>query len=67
MEPKAFYKSKTLWVNVLILIVLIGGELSVNPQYGELAKWAALVLPIANVVLRFVTNQPVTLNSSERR
>lgn len=61
IKMKPIWKSKTLWVNILTLAVLIGGVLSSNPQYGELAKWAALGLPIVNVLLRFVTNQPVTM------
>ena len=62
MDSKPFYLSKIFWVNILTLAVMVLGILANDPNgYGvEVAKYAALALPIVNVVLRFVTNQAVT-------
>lgn len=63
MEPKPIWYSKTFWFNVITLVVMIAGALSDPATYGpEIAKWAALILPVGNVVLRWMTNQPVTLS-----
>lgn len=60
MDTKPIWQSKVFWVNLLTLAVLLLGVL-VAPEYGEVAKWAALALPIVNIVLRFLTNTAVTL------
>ena len=54
MKPKSFWKSKTFWVNVLTLGAEVAGVLPVG--------WAIKALPIINIGLRLITNQPVTLN-----
>jgi hypothetical protein len=50
---KPFWKSKTFWLNVLAVAAAYAGYLPV-----ETAAWA---VPLVNVLLRFVTNQGVTL------
>jgi len=60
MENKHWYASKTLWVNFLAIVAIIlnnqfGIELDVEVQ----AALATSILAIINIVLRFVTKQPV--------
>lgn len=53
METKNFLKSKTFWFNALSLAATYGGYLP--PKY-------AAIVPLANLLLRFLTSQPVTVN-----
>jgi UPF0716 family protein affecting phage T7 exclusion len=54
---KPWYLSKTIWVNVLAIIgvFLIGSALGWNPEIQ------ITILGVANIGLRFVTNQGITL------
>jgi hypothetical protein len=65
MPPKDFWKSKTFWFNVLALLVLVANgfgfaDFQADPQ---LAGYAALVITIINLLLRFATNQGVTFQA----
>jgi hypothetical protein len=63
MPPKPFYQSKILWVNIVSMALVILAELA-REQYGLSPSWiglVALLTPILNVVLRFLTTQPVAL------
>ena len=57
---KAWYASRTIWLNVVgILVVLaqayFGTEIAVSPEKQ------AVILALLNTVLRFRTNEGVTL------
>ena len=54
---KKFYKSKTLWFN--LLTILLGCFLVVNNTYPIPADVVTLVTGIINVLLRFLTSQKV--------
>jgi len=61
VESKHWYASKTLWVNFLAIVAIIlnsqfGIELDVEVQ----AALATSILAIINIVLRFVTSQPIS-------
>lgn len=62
MESKRFYRSKTFWVNVIAFAVAV---LSAFGLVGELDKGLApFVVPVValiNIVLRFITNQAISL------
>jgi len=61
LEAKPIWYSKTFWFNVITLIVMIAGVLADPATYGpEIAKWAAFILPVGNVILRWMTSEPVT-------
>jgi len=63
MPPKPFYTSKTFWLNTISLLLVILAELA-REQYGLSESWlglVALLTPVLNVVLRFVTTQPIAL------
>lgn len=57
MDPKPFWKSKTLWANVVALVTAAGAVVM-----GQ-ADWQTVLGPVAlaivNMILRFVTKQPV--------
>lgn len=57
MDIKSIFQSKTFWVNVLILVLTVADVMPV--------KWAMYITPIANVLLRMLTNQPVTLTGKK--
>jgi hypothetical protein len=60
MESKKFYQSKTFWFNVIALVVMVLGAFGYKGEVPE--EWAALVpaiLAIVNLVLRFITKQPI--------
>jgi hypothetical protein len=51
---KPIYQSKTFWFNVLSVIVTVAGVVPVTPVTMGIAA-------VGNVILRIVTNQPVTI------
>lgn len=56
---KEFWKSKTLWVNVLVAIGSIFGLEQLNVDFSEEIIVSALAA--VNVVLRLLTKEPVKL------
>lgn len=54
MDSKHLLASKTFWANLLGLAATVSGILP--------PKWGMPVMAVANIGLRIVTNQPVTLN-----
>lgn len=57
---KKIWKSKTLWFNVLAAVVLVASEVGFGGFEAD-PQLMALVAAAANVVLRFVTREPVEL------
>jgi hypothetical protein len=53
MDTKHILASKTFWVNVVSLAATYSGYLP--------AEYAAVVVPVANLILRLLTKQPVTV------
>ena len=54
---KAWYKSKTVWVNIIALVALvvqneIGFKVSAEEQVA--------ILAVVNLILRLLTKQPIT-------
>lgn len=61
METKSWYKSKTLWGNVGAMVAgYLLNNAGVLQQAGLDAQSQVVVLAIANMVLRFVTNSGLT-------
>lgn len=63
MVGKEFWKSKTLYFNVLALVMLIAeafGYIDFVPS-EHTAEYAAAVITIINVILRFVTKEPIKI------
>lgn len=55
---KSIFASKVFWFNVTSgAVALASGQMGVNIP----AKYAVPVLTIGNILLRFLSNQPVTL------
>ena len=57
---KPWYKSRMIWVNVLTILatVLTSSAGLLDPK---VALWlTGLAVPVVNVILRFVTTQPVS-------
>lgn len=69
-EAKVWYESKTLWINILTVAAMILSFVVDTSMAGGLPldldpRWIALALGIINIVLRSVTNQPVTRSKSD--
>lgn len=65
VEAKPFWESKTMWINVLTVVAMILSFVIDTHMAGGLPldldpRWIALALGIVNIVLRSVTNQPIT-------
>ena len=59
-KVKPFWQSKTIWFNLVAVIVVIAGifgyaEFEADPQL------ITLVTVLANIAFRFVTKQPIAL------
>ena len=66
-DVKSIFKSKTFWVNAAVIIVGVASMLTDPVQYGpEVAKWAAVVLAVVNIVLRTVTTGPVSIKPQKK-
>lgn len=59
---KVWYRSKTLWVNLIAVVALIA-----QAQYGFVIAPAEQVgiLALINLVLRAITNEELTLEEKE--
>jgi cytochrome bd-type quinol oxidase subunit 1 len=62
MTPKSWYASKTVWFNVLTVVFAIASAHGWTPN-AELAESISVfilaVSPIVNLLLRFITKQPI--------
>jgi len=56
---KRWYKSKTVWINVLTLIAMILATVGAWTEMQDIAPQIAYALAIVNVLLRFVTSESV--------
>jgi len=60
---KEFWKSKTFWFNILALVVAVAGYFgftSFEPD-SDVTALAAGLAAIINLILRFVTYQPIKI------
>jgi protein-S-isoprenylcysteine O-methyltransferase Ste14 len=58
--------SKTIIFNVVTLIVTVAVALqAVDFIPSDVAKWFGVVITIGNIVLRFLTTEPISLSKSE--
>lgn len=58
MESKAFWLSKTFWINVIALAAIIAQSVAGKEIINVEAQ--ASILAAVNIVLRFVTKSAVT-------
>lgn len=57
---KVFWKSKTFWINTLIIIGLIAAAPEIQTLIG--LDVAAGLIAFANILLRALTDQPIGLS-----
>ena len=63
MESKPFYESKVFWFNLLAGVVAVAGIFgfaSFQPSQ-DVVEIIGVIVAAVNIVLRFVTKQPVAL------
>lgn len=65
VEAKPAHRSSTLWANLLVLIVAIATlpEVQAIPAPEWVPKVLAAAAAIGNIVLRFITVQPVAMST----
>lgn len=66
-SSKPFFKSKTLWVNIVAIVVIILESVAANQ--GVITdilspEMATIILAGINIVLRTITKVPVTIKAS---
>ena len=60
MFGKDWYKSKTLWSNVVFVIVSLAAVLGVTGEASdEIASAMAILIPVINYILRLLVKQPI--------
>ncbi len=67
MNVKSILLSKTFWFNLLALVVLVAkpfgfGDFQADP---DLESYALVIVTLVNIVLRLVTNRPVSFKLSK--
>lgn len=61
---KPWYTSKTLWFNIVTVIVAVVGDVTKAFTFtGQTAEIFAGVLSVGNIILRFLTNSALTSGS----
>jgi len=67
MNAKPWYKSKTIWANVIVIVVAIGLYLQTQPGVipDQYAVYFAAFLGVLNIILRFLSDQPITLTKKK--
>lgn len=56
---KKWFESKTVWFNIIGLIVAAAGEFTNAFPSGQVAKIAGFVLTIGNIILRLLTHTAI--------
>lgn len=56
---KRWFRSKTLWVNVLTLAAMILATVAAWPELQTASTEIAYALAIVNVILRFITSEKI--------
>jgi hypothetical protein len=59
MDGKPFYLSKTIWANVIAIGAAILGAFNIDVDPETQAQIAAGIVAVANIILRFVTKEPI--------
>lgn len=61
MDVKPFYQSKTVWFNILFVLVALAGYFGFTDYQpsADVAELAAVIIAVVNVVLRFLTKSAV--------
>lgn len=54
---KRWYKSKTVWINVLTFTAMIIGTVTQWPEMKDMVPQLAYALAIINVALRFISSE----------
>jgi len=62
---KPWYRSKTVWVNVVALIAVLASFKGVEIAPEEQAQIVAGILAVVNILLRFITDEPITIKTSK--
>lgn len=63
MEAKSILRSKTFWFNLITGLVTVGGVIQGSPLAANphVQVGVGLFISIGNIILRAITNQPITL------
>jgi hypothetical protein len=62
---KNWYQSKTIWFNIIGLVIAAAGELTTAFPSGQVAKIAGFALTIGNIALRLITTTQIGLDKPE--
>ena len=60
MITKSWFLSKTLWFNILALVVMVAASFGYTGELpADWAVFAPMLIVVINLILRFVTKQPI--------
>jgi hypothetical protein len=73
MEPKPWWQSRTLIVNLVIIALTVGlavlAEFGIRPlpQPGpEIQAWVVVIVSVINLILRWWTSEPIQNSAAAR-
>lgn len=62
---KPWYKSKTIWVNVLTILAVLITSVTSWPDMQQYGAQLATALAVVNVMLRLITSEGITNGDKE--
>jgi len=65
MLQKKWWESKTIWLNVIGLVIAAAGELSTAFPVGQVAKISAFVMTIGNIILRLTSTKTIDTGTTD--
>lgn len=66
-ESKPWYQSRTVLTNIALILVAVLSYLAVEPTFKDIAVYFVIAVNVINIVLRFITVQPLTVGPEERQ
>jgi len=66
-QGKPWYKSKTVWVNIIALCAIVASYFGFEIRDDEILVIATAIVTVVNIALRFVTKEPIVVHTKSKK